>query len=50
MWFVVSCVQGHMMEVTGVQWHPADKDSVLTSSLDGSLRIWNLLGEALFGA
>lgn len=41
--------KGHLMEVTGAQWHPVDKDMVLTSSLDGSLRMWHLLGEALFG-
>ena len=37
------------MEVTGVAWHPIDKNTVLTSSLDGSLRIWDLLGESTFG-
>lgn len=37
------------MEVTGVQWHPIDKNTVLTSSLDGSVRIWDLLGESTFG-
>lgn len=37
------------MEVTGVQWHPSDKNTVLTSGLDGSLRVWDLLGEAHFG-
>ena len=37
------------MEVTGVQWHPIDKNIVLTSSLDGSVRIWDLLGESTFG-
>eukprot|EP00607_Mallomonas_marina_P001345 CAMPEP_0182438536 /NCGR_PEP_ID=MMETSP1167-20130531/85832_1 /TAXON_ID=2988 /ORGANISM="Mallomonas Sp, Strain CCMP3275" /LENGTH=650 /DNA_ID=CAMNT_0024631947 /DNA_START=87 /DNA_END=2039 /DNA_ORIENTATION=- len=42
-------IKGHIMEVTGVQWHPSLSLSLLTSSLDGSLRIWNLEGEALFG-
>ena len=37
------------MEVTGLQWHPTEKNTILTSSLDGSLRIWDLLGEAHFG-
>ena len=37
------------MEVTGVAWHPIDKNTVLTSSLDGSLRVWDLLGESTFG-
>lgn len=37
------------MEVTGVAWHPIDKNTVLTSSLDGSVRIWDLLGESTFG-
>ena len=42
-------IQGHTMEVTGVAWHPIDKNLVLTSSLDGSVRIWDLLGESTFG-
>jgi WD40 repeat protein len=42
-------LQGHTMEVTGVAWHPIDKNIVLTSSLDGSVRIWDLLGESTFG-
>lgn len=37
------------MEVTAVQWHPTDKNTILTSSLDGSLRLFDLLGEAHFG-
>lgn len=41
--------QGHTMEVTGVCWHPLLKDVVISSSLDGTVRIWDLLGEAAFG-
>ncbi len=37
------------MEVTGTQWHPIEKNIILTSSLDGSLRLWDLTGEAAFG-
>ena len=37
------------MEVTGVAWHPADKNIVLTSSLDGSVRVWDLTGETTLG-
>ena len=37
------------MEVTGVHWHPTDKKIILTSSLDGSVRVWDLEGEAAFG-
>jgi WD repeat-containing protein 70 len=44
-----SRTQGHTMEVTGAQWHPSEKSTLLTSSLDGSLRIWDLTGEANFG-
>lgn len=32
-----------------MHWHPTDKHLVITSSLDGTVRIWNLLGEAAFG-
>lgn len=45
----LSNTKGHTMEVTGAQWHPKDKNYLLTSSLDGSLRIWDLRGEANFG-
>ncbi len=38
------------MEVMGVQWHPSEKNTILSASLDGSLRLWDLLGEAHFGA
>jgi WD40 repeat protein len=41
--------KGHTMETTGCQWHPTDKQLLLTCSLDGSLRLWDLRGEALFG-
>ena len=45
----LSNTKGHTMEVTGVAWHPSDKNIILTSSMDGSMRIWDLLGEAHFG-
>ena len=45
----LSNTKGHTMEVTDCAWHPNQKDTVLTSSLDGSLRLWDLLGEAAFG-
>lgn len=45
----LSNTKGHTMEVTGVQWHPTEKEIVLTCSLDGSLRIWDLQGETTFG-
>jgi hypothetical protein len=45
----LSNTKGHTMEVTGVAWHPSEKNMVMTSSLDGSIRLWDLLGEAAFG-
>jgi WD40 repeat protein len=45
----MSNTKGHTMEVTHVCWHPSEKNIILTSSLDGTLRIWDLLGEATFG-
>jgi WD40 repeat protein len=45
----LSNTKGHTMEVTGVMWHPHEKNECLTSSLDGSVRVWDLLGEATFG-
>ena len=37
------------MEVTCVHWHPSEKNIVMTSSLDGTIRLWDLTGEAAFG-
>lgn len=39
---------GHTAAVTGVDWHPFERDIVLTSSNDGSARIWNLNGKTQF--
>lgn len=33
--------KGHVQEVTAVAWNPADRDVLLTSSLDGTVRLWN---------
>ena len=41
--------KGHTMDTTGCQWHPTDKNLMMTSGLDGALRLWDLRGEALFG-
>jgi WD40 repeat protein len=39
---------GHTAAVTGVDWHPFERDIVLTSSNDGSARLWNLNGKTQF--
>lgn len=39
---------GHVNEITGVDWHPLERDIVLSASLDGSARIWNLNGKTQF--
>ena len=33
---------GHVANVTAVDWHPFDREIVLTASIDGSVRIWDL--------
>lgn len=45
----LSNTKGHTMSVTCVQWHPVEKNLIVTSSLDGTVRLWDLLGEAAFG-
>jgi hypothetical protein len=40
--------KGHIASVTACCWHPSDKDIILTSSLDGSIRWWNLKGKTIF--
>uniref|UniRef100_A0A7S4HVB9 FHA domain-containing protein n=1 Tax=Odontella aurita TaxID=265563 RepID=A0A7S4HVB9_9STRA len=39
---------GHTAAITGVDWHPLERDVVLTSSLDGSARLWDLNGKMQF--
>ncbi|GAV84173.1 WD40 domain-containing protein [Cephalotus follicularis] len=34
--------KGHLSGLTCGEWHPNDKDTILTSSEDGSLRIWDV--------
>ena len=34
--------KGHIAMLTGGQWDPTDKESFLTSAMDGTLRMWNL--------
>jgi hypothetical protein len=34
--------KGHVSSVTGVQWHPLEKEIILSAAQDGSIRIWNL--------
>jgi WD repeat-containing protein 70 len=39
---------GHTATVTGVQWHPFERDIVLTASEDCSVRFWKLNGKTQF--
>ena len=36
--------KGHTMEVVCVAWHPTDKNLVISGSMDGTLRLWDLAG------
>jgi len=38
--------KGHTNAVTCVQWHPDEKNLIITSSKDGTIRVWDILGEA----
>lgn len=37
----MSNTKGHVQEVTSVAWNPTDRDVLMTSSLDGTVRLWN---------
>lgn len=39
---------GHTHAITGGMWHPFSKKEILTSSLDGTMRIWQLDGKTAF--
>jgi WD repeat-containing protein 70 len=42
--------KGHTAGLTAAAWHPTDRDVVMTGSLDGSVRFWNLAhGKAIYG-
>lgn len=43
-----SKTMGHTAAVTAVDWHPLERDVVLTASMDGSARVWNLNGRTQF--
>ena len=38
----VSKTMGHTAAITAVDWHPLERDLVLTTSMDGTARLWNL--------
>lgn len=39
---------GHTHATTGGQWHPTVRDQMITSSLDGTVRLWTLGGKQTF--
>ncbi|KAG7392289.1 WD repeat-containing protein 70 [Phytophthora pseudosyringae] len=39
---------GHTHTATAGQWHPTVRDQMITSSLDGTVRLWNLGGKQTF--
>jgi len=45
----VTKTKGHTAAVTDCMWHPSDKNVMITSSLDGSVRVWKLDGKTAFG-
>ena len=45
----MSRTSGHISQITGAQWHPLERNIVLTSSIDGSVRTWDLSGKRHFG-
>lgn len=36
--------KGHTLNVTAAQWHPSEKNTVMTASMDGTVRLWDLNG------
>jgi WD40 repeat protein len=37
-----SYTKGHTAAITGLKWHPVDKKTILTCSLDCTLRVWDV--------
>lgn len=40
---VLSPAAGHVTNCTGGVWHPVEKTTALTSSEDGTLRVWDVM-------
>ena len=40
----LSNTKGHIMEVSCVAWHPKDKNLVMSTGFDGTLRLWDITG------
>ncbi|KAM3575852.1 hypothetical protein VYU27_002192 [Nannochloropsis oceanica] len=40
--------KGHTMSLSATAWHPREKDTVMTTSLDGTIRLWDLQGPQTF--
>lgn len=40
--------KGHTMSLTAAAWHPMEKETVMTASLDGTVRLWDLQGPTNF--
>jgi WD40 repeat protein len=39
--------KGHTLGILDGKWHPVDKNIFLTSSLDGTLRLWDLMSKSV---
>eukprot|EP00903_Cladosiphon_okamuranus_P014177 g13174.t1 len=44
----MASTKGHVTRVTGGDWHPTKRNEMLTCSVDGTVRIWNLTGKLAF--
>ncbi|CAM9555038.1 unnamed protein product [Ectocarpus sp. 4 AP-2014] len=44
----MTSTKGHVTRVTGGDWHPTKRNEMLTCSVDGTVRIWNLTGKLAF--
>lgn len=44
----MASTKGHVTRVTGGDWHPTKRNEMLTCSVDGSVRLWNLNGKKSF--
>jgi WD40 repeat protein len=44
----MSNTKGHTMSLTAAQWHPSERDLVMTASYDGTVRLWDLNGARNF--
>jgi len=42
----IAVMRGHQKKITLMKWHPTTQYTIASASLDGSVKVWDVQGEA----